>query len=95
MHTVEVLNRTLELAETLGYGVRFEFLGRSAGGVCEFAGRRWLFVDLALNPIEQLDQVTEALRRDPRVYACEMHPAVRDALGIASGQNFLRTARAA
>ncbi len=84
MHSVEVLNRTLELAESLGYGIRFEYLGRGAGGACEFAGRRWLFVDLALNPIEQLDQVAEALRQDPRVFTIDLHPAVRDALGIAA-----------
>jgi hypothetical protein len=84
MHSVEVLNRTLELAESLGYGIRFEYLGRGAGGACEFAGRRWLFVDLALNPIEQLDQVAEALRQDPRVFTIGLPPAVRDALGIAA-----------
>jgi hypothetical protein len=39
---------------------------------------------LALNPIEQLDQVAEALRQDPRVFTIGLPPAVRDALGIAA-----------
>jgi len=99
MHTVEVLNRTLELAEQLGYGVRFEYLGGGAGGACEFGGRRWLFVDLARNPIEQLDQVAEALRQDPRIFTVGLSTVVREALGIDSPQNAYlppdRSARAA
>lgn len=82
MHTVELLNRTLEIAESLGYGIRLEYLGRGAGGACEIAGRRWLFVDLALNPIEQLDQVAEALRQDPRIFTIELPVPVRNCLGV-------------
>jgi hypothetical protein len=40
-------------------------LGGSGGGACEFGGRKWLFVDLALTVDEQLDQIGRVLRADP------------------------------
>ena len=67
MHTVELLEKMKDLAERAGYTVRQEWLGGSGGGACEFAGRKWIFVDLALSVVEQLDQVTAALQDDPQV----------------------------
>ena len=64
MHTVELMERALIVAEQLGYQVRHEWLGGAGGGGCEVAGRKYLFVDLALNSIEQFDQVIETLRDD-------------------------------
>ena len=61
MSTVEQLEQTLALAATLGYHVRQEWLGGTAGGACEFGGRRVLFIDLALSPAEQLEQARTAL----------------------------------
>jgi hypothetical protein len=82
MHTVERLEHAIALAEKLGYGVRHEWLGGTGGGACEFAGRKWIFVDLALSVIEQLDQVTEALRNDPAVNLIDVPPAVSASLGL-------------
>jgi hypothetical protein len=65
MHTVEMLERMKDLAERAGYTVRLEWLGGSGGGACEFAGRKWIFVDLALSVVEQLDQISAALGDDP------------------------------
>ena len=62
MHTVEMLERMMEAAERAGYTVRLEWLGGAGGGACEFGGRKWIFVDLALSVVEQLDQVAAALR---------------------------------
>jgi hypothetical protein len=67
MHTVELLDEALRLAERLGYGVRHEWLG-TGGGACEFRGRRWLFVDLSQTALEQLQQVREVLQQDPGIY---------------------------
>jgi hypothetical protein len=67
MHTVELLERLKELAENAGYTVRHEWLGGVGGGACEFAGRKWIFVDLSLSVVEQLDQIAEALAADPTV----------------------------
>lgn len=80
MHTVELLDEALGLAEECGFRIRQEWLGGVGGGACEFAGQKWLFVDLALNSIEQLDQVLEALRADAAAYVLEAHPVLKSRL---------------
>ena len=80
MHTVEKLEQTLAIAVKLGYGVRHEWLGGSGGGRCEFAGQKWIFVDLALNTFEQLDQVVEALKQDPAIYQMDLNPEMKSIL---------------
>ena len=82
MHTVELLEDALGTAERLGYRTRQEWLGGTGGGACEFAGQRWIFVDLALTAIEQLEQVTDALRNDPAIYLADLSPPLRSQLGI-------------
>jgi hypothetical protein len=67
MHTVEMLERLKELAERAGYTVRHEWLGGAGGGACQFAGRKWIFIDLSLSVVEQLDQVAAALQDDPAI----------------------------
>lgn len=62
MHTVELLDEALDLAAQLGYAIRQEWLGGSGGGGCEIKGRKCLFLDLALSPLEQLEQVAAAIR---------------------------------
>jgi hypothetical protein len=80
MRTVEMLAQAIEFAESLGYGVRHEWLGGTTGGVCEIAGKRWLFIDLALNPVERLDQVLEALKQDRRSYIVAWPESLRGLL---------------
>jgi hypothetical protein len=82
MHTVELFEHALSVAEQLGYRVRQEWLGGAGGGACEFAGRKWIFVDLALSAVEQLEQVRDALKADPTVYTLELSPAMRRLLDI-------------
>jgi hypothetical protein len=82
MHTVELLESALSLAQQLGYRTRREWLGGAGGGACEFAGQRWIFVDLSLTTVEQLEQVAEALREDPAIYVTELSPQLRSLLGI-------------
>lgn len=81
MHTVEMLERLKELAAEAGYTIRHEWLGGSGGGKCEFAGRKWIFVDLSLSVVEQLDQVTAALKDDPAVWLLDLPVPVTRALG--------------
>ncbi|MEX2176898.1 MAG: hypothetical protein WD872_21200 [Pirellulaceae bacterium] len=81
MHTVEMLERLKDVAERAGYTVRLEWLGGAGGGACEFAGRKWIFIDLALSVVEQLDQVAAALRNDPTVPALNAPQPVRQFLG--------------
>lgn len=63
MHTVELLEAALTLAQELGYSVRQECLG-GMGGTCEINGKKLLFVDLSMTVIDQLDQVVAALRAE-------------------------------
>jgi len=82
MHTVELLAQALETAERLGYSIRHEWLGGAGGGACEIRGRKWVFVDLSLNAIEQLEQVAAVLRSDPAIHAADLPPPIRRLLGI-------------
>ena len=82
MHTVELREQALAVAEQLGYRIREEWMGGSGGGYCEFAGRKWIFVDLALNAVEQLEQIAEALRSDPAVGTVTLSRPLRMLLGV-------------
>ena len=69
MHTLDKLQRAISAVDKLGYRVRQEWLGGSgnggsSGGGCEIRGQKWLFLDLAQSPADQLDVVTDVLRRE-------------------------------
>jgi len=81
MHTIEVLELSLEVAKRLGYQIRQEYLGGAGGGACEFNGKKWIFVDLALNAVEQTEQVIEALQADPGIHLIELPPPLERLLG--------------
>jgi hypothetical protein len=80
MHTVEILEQALDLAVRRGYKIRQEWLGGLGGGGCEVGGRKVLFLDLAHGPAEQLDQVLDALRREPEAAAMPMPRELRELL---------------
>ena len=80
MHTVELLEAALDLAVRAGYQVRQEWLGGSGGGGCKLKGRKLLFLDLALGPIDQLEAVLESLRHDPDAVPLAMPHALRELL---------------
>ena len=61
MHAVVLLEQAIAYAQRTGYQVRQEWLGGVSGGRCEFAGQRWIFVDLSLDPLEQLEQVIQGI----------------------------------
>ena len=83
MHTVEMLEGLKQVAEAAGYTVRQEWLGGVGGGACEFAGRKWIFVDLSLSVIEQLDQIASALRGDLALGTMTVPKSMRRYLGLA------------
>lgn len=80
MHTVDLLEQALALAESQGYIVRQDWFGGAGAGACELKGRRWLFVDLALAPREQLDQVLDALSEVVEPQATVQFPELQKAL---------------
>lgn len=68
MHTVELYECAKQFADSLGYHIREENLGGIGGGACEVAGRKCLFVDIAMTAVEQLEQVMQAVSRDPLIH---------------------------
>jgi len=82
MHTVELLEQAVDLARRMGYLVRQEWLGGIGGGGCELGGRKVIFIDLALGPVDQLDQVLCALRREPGALAAPMPHQLRELLAV-------------
>lgn len=82
MHTIELLQLALDTAERMGYAIREEWLGGAGGGACEFKGRKWIFLDSSLNPIEQLEQVCQTLRDDPAIYLIHVPPYLQPLLDI-------------
>ncbi len=82
MHTVDMLDQALHLAGRLGYQVRYEWLGGNGGGGCELRGQKVLFMDLALAPDDQLDQVLDTLRFSPEIATLPISDQLRNLLGV-------------
>ena len=76
MHTVELLEEAIALAERVGFQVRQEWLGGSGGGDCEIKGQKWIFLDLAVGPLDQLELVLETLRREQRTQISQSRDVV-------------------
>ena len=82
MHTVELLDQALEVARAAGYQIRQEWLGGSGGGGCEIGGQKWVFLDLALSPAEQLDQIVDTLRGDLSIGRLNLSPRLGKLFGL-------------
>ena len=82
MRTLEKFEQAIRLAEKMGYRIRYEALAGSHGGVCEFAGNRWLFIDLGLSVDERLELVCESLLADPSLPVSELSEELRSHFGI-------------
>ncbi|MFH1264819.1 MAG: hypothetical protein ABIK89_03785 [Planctomycetota bacterium] len=82
MHTVELLEEAITLAEKAGYQVRQEWLGGNGGGDCEIKGQRWIFLDLAVGPLDHLELVLQVLQREPNAVSMRMPHELRDLLAL-------------
>ena len=82
MHTVELLQEAIGLAERLGYTVRQEWLAGAEGGACELKGRKYLFLDVSASPLDQLDQVLQSLRKEPISPSLPLPGPLADLLGL-------------
>jgi hypothetical protein len=58
---VAKLEQLIQQASQRGFEVRYEDLGGRGGGVCEFGGKRWLFIDLAVSAEESWEALHAAL----------------------------------
>lgn len=61
MSAVARFDQLVEQMIARGYQVRFEHLGGTGGGACEYSGKRVLFIDLAMSLPDQIDQLQAAL----------------------------------
>lgn len=82
MHTVDLLEQALQAAQRLGYKIRQEWLGGSGGGGCQIHGQKWIFLDLAQSPQDQLDQVAEALRGEQAASDLLTEPRLQNLLRL-------------
>ena len=80
MSTIEQLDQLIEIAQQLGYRVRYDYFGGTGGGVCEFSGNKWLFLDLALTSAEQLEQLMSALANEPLLSTVTMDDRIEQQL---------------
>ncbi len=55
------LDCLIHQARQSGIEVRYEYLSGNGGGICEYAGKRWLFIDLALTAEESWEILRESL----------------------------------
>ena len=83
MYSIDLKDEAIALAERLGWRVRQEYLGEVGGGPCEVGGRKWIFLDIALSPPEQFEQLLDALRGDPAIHAVKVPPGLQQLLGMA------------
>jgi hypothetical protein len=61
--SVAQLEQLIELARQQGFEVRYEDLGGCGGGICEYGGKRWLFIDLAVSTEETWESLQAALNQ--------------------------------
>ena len=81
-HADLLLEQSIEVAETLGYRVRLDWLDGVGGGPCDAAGERWLFLDRGLSPQEQLNQIARVLQQDPQIDGLNLPPALSAYLNV-------------
>ncbi len=65
-NSVDLLEKAIRHAKSLGISVRTEFLEGIPGGLCRIGGKPHLFLDQSQTAADQLDIVMHALR-DPHL----------------------------
>ena len=71
-HTVQLVEFASATAKRLGYRIRHDWLGEVAAGVCRIQGQKWIFLDLADGPADQLAALRDVLRADPALSNLDM-----------------------
>ena len=83
-HSVLLLHEALDVVRRLGYHVRAEATPSGASGACLFRGEKWLFLDMAEGPVEQLATVCDVLRREDAVTQTALSEPLRRKLSAAT-----------
>lgn len=77
MNLVRQFDEFLDVAQRLGYHIRYDYFGGTGGGVCHYGGKKWLFIDLALTAEDQLDVIFSTLKSDPLFETLEIPESMR------------------
>ncbi len=80
MYTAQLLSQAIEVARRSGYQIREEMLEGAGGGHCLIRGEKWLLLDLSQPQREQLNDVLDALRTEPKLDLQGVMPALADSL---------------
>ncbi len=67
MHSVELLEHALTVAQKLGFLVREEYVGDIEGGSCVVRGQKMLFLDPQLSIPDRLAIICDTLSGDPQL----------------------------
>ena len=78
----QLLAEAIELAETLGYRVRQEYLDGAGGGHCILSMHKMLLLDVTQPTEEQLNDVTDALRGEDQLWKHQLSPQLAQRLHI-------------
>jgi hypothetical protein len=84
MHTAKLLAEALEIARTLKYSVREEYLDGAGGGHCAFSGKKWLLLDITQSAEEQLSDVADALRTEANLWQLPITPPLASLLRLSN-----------
>ncbi len=82
MHTAQLLSQALDLSRRAGYQIREESLEGAGGGHCLIRGQKCLLLDLTQTHQEQLNDVVDALRSEPRLELSEVHATLVEYLRV-------------
>jgi len=78
MHSVELLEHALTVAQKLGFLVREEYVGDIDGGSCVVRGQKMLFLDPMLSIPDRLRLVCEALAADSGLDRSSLSPQLAE-----------------
>lgn len=84
MSVVEQFEQLIEIAQQLGYRIRYDYFGGTGGGACEYGGTRWLFVDLGMSSVDRLEKLQAELSAEPFLQSLNLPAEQQQRLGLQS-----------
>ena len=84
MSIVQQFDELVEIAQQLGYKIRYDYFGGTGGGVCEYGGTKWLFIDLGMSTVDRLEKLQTILSIEPLLDTLRLSPQRQQLLGLGS-----------
>ncbi len=81
MSVVEQFEQLIEIAQQLGYRIRYDYFGGTGGGICEFGGTRWMLIDLGMSSVERLEKLQSELAEEPLMGSLSLSRQQQEILG--------------